>query len=122
MGSSGDVYNELLIVECDFKYTSFSESRGRRGYQKDKEERESSIIVAKAIELAIQREHYPKSMISVNILVVQNGGSVLSSAITCASLALTDAGVPLYDIITGCTIVSSPYIMQLRFTYIFILE
>lgn len=105
MGSSGDVYNELLIVECDFKYTSFSEGQNRRGYLKDKEERENSIIVANALELAIQREKFPKSMISINILVLQNGGSVLSSAITCACLALVDAGVPLYDMVTGCTIV-----------------
>lgn len=36
--------------------------------------------------------------------VIEDDGSVLSTAITCAGLALADAGIPLYDIITAASI------------------
>lgn len=36
--------------------------------------------------------------------VLQDGGSVLSSTITCAGLALADAGIPMFDIVAASTI------------------
>lgn len=36
--------------------------------------------------------------------VIEDDGSVLAAAITCAGLALADAGIPMYDIITASTV------------------
>lgn len=35
---------------------------------------------------------------------MQDDGSVLGAAITCAGLALADAGIPMYDVITATTV------------------
>lgn len=122
VGGSGDVFSDKAIIECDFKFTSFANKSSRRGYLKDQEEREYSNIIAQAVEIAIQREKFPKSSVSINILVLQDGGSSLSTAITCASLALADAGVPLYDLIAGCTIVSycSPIKKRFKLTLVYL--
>lgn len=40
----------------------------------------------------------------VYVLVLENTGSCLSAAITCAGLALADAGVPMYDLVTAVTL------------------
>lgn len=37
-------------------------------------------------------------------IVLQDDGSVLGAAITCAGLALADAGIPMYDVITATTV------------------
>lgn len=36
--------------------------------------------------------------------VIEDDGSVLAAAITCAGVALADAGIPMYDIISASTI------------------
>lgn len=37
-------------------------------------------------------------------LVLENDGSAVSAAITCAGLALAHAGIPMYDLITSVTL------------------
>jgi len=39
------------------------------------------------------------------VLVLENDGSALAAAITCAGLALADASVPMYDLVVAATLV-----------------
>jgi hypothetical protein len=41
----------------------------------------------------------------VYVLVLENDGSALAAAITCAGLALADASVPMYDLVAAATLV-----------------
>jgi hypothetical protein len=41
----------------------------------------------------------------VYALVLENDGSALAAAITCAGLALADASVPMYDLVVAATLV-----------------
>lgn len=38
-------------------------------------------------------------------LVLEDDGAVLAAAITCASLALADASIPMYDLVTAHSLV-----------------
>lgn len=49
-------------------------------------------------------------------LVLDNGGSALSAAIMGASLALANANVPMYGIVSAATVVS--YINLINFHFI----
>lgn len=40
----------------------------------------------------------------VYALVLENDGSALSAAITCAGLALSHAGVPMYDVVSSASV------------------
>eukprot|EP00612_Vaucheria_litorea_P002141 CAMPEP_0171454800 /NCGR_PEP_ID=MMETSP0945-20130129/1944_1 /TAXON_ID=109269 /ORGANISM="Vaucheria litorea, Strain CCMP2940" /LENGTH=122 /DNA_ID=CAMNT_0011979901 /DNA_START=578 /DNA_END=946 /DNA_ORIENTATION=+ len=45
-----------------------------------------------------------KSTVEVYVSVLADDGGVLGAAISCASLALADASIELYDLISGCTV------------------
>ena len=48
---------------------------------------------------------YPKSQIDVHVVVLEDSGSVLASALTCAGLALADASIHMFDVIVGASLV-----------------
>lgn len=50
------------------------------------------------------RHEFPNFQVDIFANVIQDDGSVLGAAITCAGLALADAGIPMYDIITATTV------------------
>merc|ERR1712166_1733815 len=51
---------------------------------------------------SIRLENYPKSIIEVHVLCLQADGGAVPIATTCASLALADAGVELFDMVAAC--------------------
>lgn len=70
------------------------------------EERELSGTVQAALQSAVQRHTFPKSNVDVYCLVLESGGSDAAVAITAASLALADAGIEMYDLVSACCVVS----------------
>lgn len=53
---------------------------------------------------AVCRHEFPNFQVDIFANVIQDDGSVLGAAITCGGLALADAGIPMYDVITATTI------------------
>lgn len=91
-------------LECDFKFSPFACEK-RRGYRKDAQEREFTTILQQCLAPAIRLELFPKSTIDVFVNVVQNDGTMacLAAAVTCASMALADAGIEMFDLVAGCS-------------------
>ncbi|TPX32427.1 hypothetical protein SmJEL517_g04491 [Synchytrium microbalum] len=85
-------------LHCEFKFAPFSCTK-RRGFQKDAQETEFSRIIQQALSPAIRLETLPKSTVDVFIQVIENDGTTacLAAAITCASMALIDAGIEMFD-------------------------
>jgi exosome complex component MTR3 len=67
------------------------------------EETELSEAVAQALSTSVRLEQYPKSLIDLYVTVLEDDGCALAAAITCASLALANAGIELNDMVAGCT-------------------
>lgn len=88
---------------CQFKYATFSCPK-RRSHQQDAEEKQNSYNLKQALEPAVCRHEFPNLQVDVYALVLENDGSALSAAITCAGLALAHAGIPMYDLITSVTL------------------
>ncbi|TPX62625.1 hypothetical protein PhCBS80983_g00245 [Powellomyces hirtus] len=88
---------------CDFKFSPFSGGR-RRGYMKDSQEREYSLVLEQALSPAVRLDLMPKSTIDVFVQILESDGSAacLAAAITCASLALADAGIEMVDAVAAC--------------------
>jgi len=70
------------------------------------EEHEGATILQAALEAAVQLDAFPKCLVSVHCVVMESGGSDLGVLITAASLALADAGIPMFDLVSACCIVS----------------
>src|SRR5690242_8762424 len=92
--------------------------------QKDKEEKEYSELILQALEGSVILERYPKSVIDIYILVLEEDGGKfkvkntkellgsLGAAITCASLALINGGIETYDFVSCCSVVSTLVIIH----------
>lgn len=87
-------------LNCDVKFTSFATPvRGKAGQAP--EDKELSSLLHRALEGAVQLHTFPKTTVDVFALILQSGGSDLSVVISCASLALADAGVAMYDLVSA---------------------
>ncbi|CAD5120168.1 DgyrCDS8744 [Dimorphilus gyrociliatus] len=82
---------------CDFKFATFSCPQ-RRSHLSDNEEKELSQQLLNALSPAVCLNKFPKARVEIFALVLENDGSAFSAAINCASLALVDASIELYDI------------------------
>ncbi|RAL37489.1 unnamed protein product [Cuscuta campestris] len=87
-------------LNCNVTYATFSTPiRGQSA-----ENKELSSMLHKALEGAIMLDSFPKTTVDVFALVLESGGSDLPVIITCASLALADAGILLYDLVAAVSV------------------
>lgn len=101
----GIVYSEKGSLECDVRLTSFAtRQRGRPG--QSPEEREWRSQLETALSAAVRFEKFPKTILDVQCLVLEAGGSVLPAAISGASIALAEAGIEMMDLVSAVSIVS----------------
>lgn len=92
---------------CDFKYSPFAfskERRKQRGQADD--ERANSLLLSEALSVSVMLEKFPKSVIEVFVQVLEAGSKsdVLACAISCISVALANAGVECYDVVSACSV------------------
>ncbi|XP_076880028.1 exosome complex component MTR3 [Brachyhypopomus gauderio] len=87
---------------CDFRLAPFS-SQKRGAWIQGSEERDVSVALLESLQPGVCLHRYPRSQIEVHVMVLENDGSVLAHAVTCASMALADAGIEMYDLVLGCT-------------------
>jgi ribonuclease PH len=67
-------------------------------------EADLSYQLSSALLPAIPLENFPKCVLVVKTTILQDDGSALSACIAAASIALTDARVELFDLVTSCTV------------------
>ena len=68
------------------------------------QETELSARLKDALSCAIPLEILQKSVLDIYILVLQADGSIFPASVTAATLALADAGVELYDLVSSCQV------------------
>ncbi|KAJ1490167.1 ribosomal protein S5 domain 2-like protein [Baffinella frigidus] len=61
-----------------------------------------------ALEAAVVLEKYPKSVVDVHILVLEEDGDVVAACITCAALALAHGGFEMLDLVAACSVARQP--------------
>lgn len=53
---------------------------------------------------SIPLAQFPKCLLTIDVTILQDDGGALSACIVAASLALADANVELYDLVSSCTV------------------
>ncbi|KAL6107200.1 exosc6 [Pungitius sinensis] len=86
----------------DMRFAPFS-CLERGAWIQGSQEKDLSLMLQESLQPAVCLNKYPRSQIEVNVMVLESSGSVLAHAVTCASLALADAGIEMYDLILGCS-------------------
>ncbi|XP_049880173.1 exosome complex component MTR3-like isoform X2 [Pectinophora gossypiella] len=97
-------FSQLGQIFCEVKFAPFSCPRQRRPHAPDAEEKALSVALRQALEPAVCRHLFPNYQIDVFVYILEHDGACLAAAINAAGLALADAAVPMYDIITACSI------------------
>jgi len=74
------------------------------------------LALRQTFEEAIQTQLYPRSHIDISVLVMEQDGGVLQTAINAVTLALVDAGIPMNDYIcaTSAGLVDDNAILDLN--------
>lgn len=87
---------------CEFKFSPFATKR--RSVKNDVVEKSLALSLKRALLPAICRYAFTNFQVDIYINVIEDDGSVLAAAITAAGLAIADAGIPMYDIVTATTV------------------
>ncbi|KAK6936063.1 Exoribonuclease, phosphorolytic domain 1 [Dillenia turbinata] len=94
------MYSDIGRLNCNVSNTTFATPVRGQG----SDHKEFSSVLHKALEGAIILESFPKTTVDVFALVLESGGSDLPVVISCASLALADAGIRMYDLVASVSV------------------
>lgn len=107
-------FSDTCQIECDLKYASFDKvnsSSSVGGSAPLKDEKHLSSVLGSAIEPIVCIDQYPKTTISINVLVLQSSSSdgssfssELSASIMAASAALAAAGIQMFNLLSSVTL------------------
>ncbi len=90
-------------VEAFYRMASFSVEEWKSPAP-SRRETELSKIIREALAPAIFTEYFPRTSIDIFIEVLQADGSTRCAAISAASLALIDAGIPMRDMVASIAV------------------
>ena len=87
------------LIKVKYSMTPFSskDEHGRAG--PSRRSTEISKVIKHVFENVVLIENYPRSMIEIYIEILQSDGGTRCAAITAASVALADAGIPMKDLV-----------------------
>ena len=74
----------------------------RKNPAPSRREIEISKVIKEALEPAVMLEKFPRTAVDVFIEVLQADGGTRCAALSAASVALADAGIPMRDMVAGC--------------------
>jgi len=90
-------------MRCRYNMASFSvEERRRPG--PDRRSIEVSKVSREALEPVVFLGYYPRSVIDVFIEVLQADAGTRTAGINAASVALADAGIPMRNLVSACSV------------------
>eukprot|EP01064_Diplonema_japonicum_P008022 TRINITY_DN15582_c0_g1_i2.p2 TRINITY_DN15582_c0_g1~~TRINITY_DN15582_c0_g1_i2.p2 ORF type:complete len:248 (+),score=61.16 TRINITY_DN15582_c0_g1_i2:47-790(+) len=96
------VREDLCSVSVQCQYAAFSSASGHRRVD-DRQANEVADTVKSVLEDIIIRSQFPSSAIDVFLNVLADDGSVLTTLLNAASVALVAAGIPVLDLLTSCS-------------------
>ena len=79
-------------------------SSGRIHSTMMRQEADLSTKISSALRPILPLHHFAKCAIVIQLVILQDDGSLLSACLTAASLALAKARVELYDLVTCCAV------------------
>ena len=88
------------VVDYKYRMACFSVTE-RKSPVPGKRDKEISLVSANALESAIKTELFPNTVIEVNTLILSADAGTRVAALSAASLALADAGIPMKGLISS---------------------
>ena len=92
---------DRMVLRCRYHMAPFSVQE-RKSPAPSRREVELSKVIRESLEPSVFVDLYPRTGIDVFVEVLQADGGTRCAAITAASLAIADAGIPLRDLVVAC--------------------
>eukprot|EP00466_Bigelowiella_natans_P016282 jgi/Bigna1/50918/estExt_Genewise1.C_1000013 len=96
-------YSDKGSLSCSVEFAPFAKTN-RRTREDEQEERAISLVLEEALTVSIQLDKFPKAVIKAWVVILEAGKGHIAAAISCVSLALADAGIELYDLVTAASV------------------
>jgi len=94
---------QKAVLRCRYSMAPFStKERIRPG--RSRRATEISKVLNEALSNVVFFDDYPKTVIDVFVEILQADGTTRCAGLNAASLALADAGVPMKNLITSCSV------------------
>lgn len=97
-----EISQDRAILNCRYHMNPYSTSE-RKSPKPGRREIELSKVIRNALAQAVILDDFPEMSIDVFIEVAQAEGSTRVASVTAASVALADAGIPMRDMVVGCS-------------------
>ena len=94
---------ERAVIRARYHMAPFSVDE-RKSPAPSRREMELSKVIRESLEPVVLTDLYPRTTIDVFIEVLQSDGGSRCAAITAASLALADAGIPMKEMVAACAV------------------
>ena len=121
--SSGREFHSSGVLNCEIRYAptfgmkpetrvvttatnldGYAGSSTSAGCASSSNEVELSSRLHDAISSSVPLDLLMKSVVDVFVMVLQDDGSVFAASVIAASIALSDAGVEVYDMVSACSV------------------
>ncbi|QDZ22314.1 exosome complex exonuclease [Chloropicon primus] len=106
-GPGVDLHGMELDCQVHLPFEGRDAARsGKVGASTAREERERVLgrQLEQSILPSIQQDRLPKTCLEIQCTILESDGNDIGAAIVCASFALATSGIPLYDLVTSCTL------------------
>jgi len=91
------------VIKFEYRMATFSVP-DRKNPKPGRREVEISKVCGEALERAIFVEKFPNTSIDITVEIVDSNAGSRIAALTAASVALADAGIPMRDMVTGTSV------------------
>ncbi len=98
-----DLRADKALVRCTYNMAPFSVS-GRKRPGRDRRSLEISKVLSEALTNAVLVERFPRTVIEVNVEVLEADAGTRCAALTAASVALAEAGIQMRDLVSACAV------------------
>ncbi|VDP19377.1 unnamed protein product [Heligmosomoides polygyrus] len=94
---------DRCAINCIFSMTRFAGVERRQRIRADRKSMEIERLIEKTFEGAVLTHLFPLSQIDIYCQIIQSDGSHLAACVNAASLAMSDAGIPMKGIVAAAT-------------------
>ena len=98
-----ELLEDPTVIQCEFKLSAFSQQDRRTGQGEDPRSEEYAEYMETCYKVIMFPHKNASSIVRLSCQVLQADGGHLAAALTAGTLALIDAGIPIKDLVVGCS-------------------
>lgn len=94
---------DRAYISVNISVSPFSTTDRKKRGRNDKRVQEMNSILQRTFEEAVIGHLNPRTEISINLHVLAQDGGMFPTCVNATTLALIDAGIPMYDYVSACS-------------------